>query len=684
MASDSKKSFSTVNKKYLLSVVILLAGIIKVVLVQNLPIYAITYAVHDDRMMVNMAQSLLAGEWLGEYNQMTLVKGIVYPLFLAFCNKIGMPYLTGIALNYFFACMLMIFVISKVYKNKIGLFFIYIILLFDPITMSLHAFQRVYRCSLTPAHIIILLACFFAMYIERKQSKKKMIAWAVLAGVSLGIMWNTREDGIWVLPFVAGVIFVTVLKVFFEFKKKDRFIRIGIGVLPLVVFLIMNNAIALTNYIHYGIYTTNELSDSAYSDFMKSIYSVRPNDDIDYVSVPRETMNRICEESPTLKSIQENINITLDAWEIHGKTTGDMEVEHGRLFWALRDAVAASGYYADAQKANNFYMTVSNEIEQAIEEGRLERRNIMPSVMMAPWKSEFFSELLTQLPKTLKSVIEYAGVAASIEQSVDNDIENKGIRLYESLTGNLAIYPTRYVTSINGWMFAKNEDWKAVNIVDRNYNKISEINFMESPDIYDYFIYEFNLSYENANQCRFAISLSELEQSRFPLQVEIISSTGEKQYYELVTTENEDLIMLYDNVSTAESEDIYASYSEKRVDLINRFSSIYKKVNPVLFVIGVIGYVYITVMYVISVRKKENICEEMWLFLSGVLGSLVVLVGGISYTHISAYNAVTHLYLSAAYPLNTLFGIVSVVTVYSMLKKRIRIQLMTEDKKNEV
>ena len=100
--------------------IILIFSFIKIILVQNLPIYAIANAVHDDRMMINIAQSLMNGEWMGSYNQMTLVKGIMYPLFLVFCNKIGISYLLGVALSYIFACIVMICVISKVIKNKIG------------------------------------------------------------------------------------------------------------------------------------------------------------------------------------------------------------------------------------------------------------------------------------------------------------------------------------------------------------------------------------------------------------------------------------------------------------------------------------------------------------------------------------------------------------------------------------
>ncbi len=43
-------------------------------------------APHDDTLFVGLALSILQGNWLGDYNQFTLMKGSGYPLFIAFSN----------------------------------------------------------------------------------------------------------------------------------------------------------------------------------------------------------------------------------------------------------------------------------------------------------------------------------------------------------------------------------------------------------------------------------------------------------------------------------------------------------------------------------------------------------------------------------------------------------------------
>jgi hypothetical protein len=48
---------------------------------------------HDDLLFLRLARSILDGEWLGPYEQLTLVKGPFLPLFLAASAKLGLPFL---------------------------------------------------------------------------------------------------------------------------------------------------------------------------------------------------------------------------------------------------------------------------------------------------------------------------------------------------------------------------------------------------------------------------------------------------------------------------------------------------------------------------------------------------------------------------------------------------------------
>lgn len=67
-------------------------------------IYAITYNIHDDQIMIQMAYNLLNGNWLGDYNKRTLVKGITYPLFLVISHGLGLPHTFTLTAVYGLVC----------------------------------------------------------------------------------------------------------------------------------------------------------------------------------------------------------------------------------------------------------------------------------------------------------------------------------------------------------------------------------------------------------------------------------------------------------------------------------------------------------------------------------------------------------------------------------------------------
>jgi len=63
-------------------------------------------APHDDTLFVGLALSILQGEWLGVYDQFTLMKGSGYPLFIALSNVLGLPLILSQELLYLGSCFL--------------------------------------------------------------------------------------------------------------------------------------------------------------------------------------------------------------------------------------------------------------------------------------------------------------------------------------------------------------------------------------------------------------------------------------------------------------------------------------------------------------------------------------------------------------------------------------------------
>ncbi|MER2528799.1 MAG: hypothetical protein ABTR07_12795, partial [Candidatus Competibacter denitrificans] len=74
-------------------IVIILFILTKLWLVSDQGLVAFAHAAHDDLLFVRLANYLIQLEWLGPYNNLTLIKGPFYPLWIAITFLIGIPLL---------------------------------------------------------------------------------------------------------------------------------------------------------------------------------------------------------------------------------------------------------------------------------------------------------------------------------------------------------------------------------------------------------------------------------------------------------------------------------------------------------------------------------------------------------------------------------------------------------------
>ena len=120
------------KENLILLIYIALLTIAKILVFHNTPLWIFIGAENDDELMYKMAQSLSNGEWLGPYSNNTLVKGLFFPLFLAFNHKIGIPFLDAQTLFYSFACLLFVVACKKMINNNWLLGIMYTFLFFIP------------------------------------------------------------------------------------------------------------------------------------------------------------------------------------------------------------------------------------------------------------------------------------------------------------------------------------------------------------------------------------------------------------------------------------------------------------------------------------------------------------------------------------------------------------------------
>ena len=98
------------KEKIAITLFLIITIIAKIWLIKVQPVRYLPTNKYDDGLMVNMANNLLQGKSLGEYNCLTLVKGIFTPLFIAITKIIGIPFLIGQDLFYDISCIFVIYV----------------------------------------------------------------------------------------------------------------------------------------------------------------------------------------------------------------------------------------------------------------------------------------------------------------------------------------------------------------------------------------------------------------------------------------------------------------------------------------------------------------------------------------------------------------------------------------------
>ena len=638
--------------------------IIKTVLVGGICILDFTTAVHDDALMADMAKNLLDGNWLGTYDNRRLVKGITFPVFLVMNYFTGMPYTITIALLYGLACAVFAKVMNRLIKNKMVSALLFTILYFVPVHVSVHTFIRVYRNVLLPILVLLIFACFIGMYFMR--GEKKCLVWSVCSGLLLAAFWNLREDAVWILPFALVVSGITIFRIVWENRSTvSKYVRLYVmcAVFPFVILGCVNIGIKCINNYCYGSFVRNELSEGEFPLLMKTIYSIKPTEDIDYVSVPKSTLDRLFEVSPGFCILKPALEANFGAgWDsVDGKLDG--QIPDGWFLWCMRDCITASGYDTP-KKINELCSQITDEIQEAFRNGDLQKRSgmAMPSALMSPWKKSYLKKLPQAIADAFWFVAEHKECGLHLEES-DGNIED--IQMFETLTHNQAVYPDSEILEIGGWIVSDHDEDSVTFAVCQDGSMIDLLPHNSGQDVFA--LYADNGKYlENAKNSRFYKVLS-VDMDK-PLQFAVMkngtiidhisfstdfkgtSHTGDGYTWHLDTVE-----------LTSQKNQLLIHTAETKISILEKVNALYRACGKSVTVAGLCSYFVITICFLHDMmKKKQSGLLDQWLVVSGLLGSVLVLCTGVAYTHVSAYHAINQLYLAGGYPLLTAFSFLSI------------------------
>lgn len=348
-------------------------------------------------------------------------------------NIMGIPLLLSQQTLYVLSCLTVILSIRKLINNKIILSVFYVILIFNPDSYASFTTGRYIRDFIYTSFAIIAIACVYAIYLRRNNSKKNIAVWSVLLGVCVSAMFLTREDAIWIMPIICMAIAILFFIYIFSHKKtKDWKSRIALLLLPFIILGMSNTAIALINKAYYGVFVTNEYSEENFIAAYSALCRVKGDNWIPDVPITKNSRMKIYSVSPAFKQLEPYMEGEAEA----GYNQGDGEMHGGWINWALRNAVYRAGFSNSAADASNYYKELAKEVNSACDSGKL---SCYPSSkgfgQAPPWRGAYFKPLIVSLKESFVYSVKFKECTPFSGYSEDDPA---GDMLFSSLANDRA------------------------------------------------------------------------------------------------------------------------------------------------------------------------------------------------------------------------------------------------------
>lgn len=465
----------SIKKKKWIFLVLVIVTFGRIWLAYGIPLWGTPYAIHDDTLLLNYAKSILEGNWLGTYNNLTLTKGVSFSIFLVVSCLTRIPYSILLIIYHILAILIFLYAIKSLVNNLWIQAGLYVFLLYTPGMMSFSVTQRIYRNALVMPTVLIVFAAIIAIYLELGKRKPR-IGWGILGGIALVFFWNLREDSVWILPFCIVATAVSLIKLFVLKKKIKGVLKNTIVViLPLLLLFGGNALISFCNYQYYGVYTLNDRGDTAFADVVSKMLKVEymtdaEEKDPEVIWCSREKFEYIIKQSESLSKIKKELLDSYDAWSAStgGVCPGDI------FIWAMRDGASAAGIYQDAVIAKEFWEDVDAELQGKIDEHEIqEKKAIYFSFSLRGMTVDEIPQFIQDIGRSSKYMIQYKTAEVTMDPS-EGSWEQ--LREIEAVTGSYLLYPDNSVQGKqDAYMMIGNYPVKIANKIINIYQWISPV-----------------------------------------------------------------------------------------------------------------------------------------------------------------------------------------------------------------
>ena len=339
----------------------------------------------DDGLMMRLATSIREGNWLGEYDYLTLGKHSFFALWLAFLNVLHVNFLVGGQLLDAAACLVLLAAVKPLFCTNAARGLVFLAVLWLPASWAQFTL-RVYRDNIYPALVLLALGGLVGAFCRFAQPAKKAVPYYVVAGAALAAAWLCHEDNALLLPFVGCAAAVYLVFLFTSKTAGQKRAKLALLLLPLALWAGGITAWKAMNYRYYGRFIVSDFSQGEFADAMGALTRVAPGAQQRYIPIPYQTRQMLYEISPTFALLQPYIETTHN-YERYGLAHRSEFMANG-IHWMLREAAANAGVYATPETARAFWQAVADEVNAACDAGEVPAGR-KHSGVFSPVKAEY-------------------------------------------------------------------------------------------------------------------------------------------------------------------------------------------------------------------------------------------------------------------------------------------------------
>ena len=422
------------------------------------PAMALGGAGADDALFVRQAAFLAQGRWLGPYDNLTLAKGPVYPMFIAVSSLLAAPLkLTEHLVYLAVAALVAVYVARQAGHRWLGLA-LFALLAFNPVFWD-PLLARVIREGLYVSLSLAVVGLAVLVAFDRG-SRVRHALQGVALGLVAGAFWLTREEGLWIVPAVAAVFCLALTAV----AVRRRWAALGGIAIALLAagvgFGTVYGAVAGLNDRYYGAFATNEFKSGAFVHAYGAISRIVPDEWRRYTVFPADARRRAYAVSPAAAELRPFLDGDEgEGWRRVGCEQMQLaaaacpEILSGWFMWALRDAATAAGHGGSARSARVFYRQVADQIDAACDDGRL---RCLPAraTLAPPFRWQYLSDTLRTARTVAGIVLTLGGGNVAAAHSSGNP---EALAAFRDIVGPIAPEDEATRRRIVGWAAAQGD-----------------------------------------------------------------------------------------------------------------------------------------------------------------------------------------------------------------------------------